>query len=333
MFSKSFISVMIVTSAFTLVFGQTPEAKKEKAAQGFAWTFEGGGSYLGVQTQEVSKKNFSKLGLREVRGVAVEKVIDNSPAQSAGLQDGDVIVKFNGEEITSTRKLTRLIGEVAPDHQARLTVLRGGGDEREITVTLGKRPAPKFENGAFSFGVPGQMGRMQIPPMTAMPPTGELPRVEALPSEPLTFGESYLFRTGSSRRIGIGITPLTKQLSEHFGVSDGVLVNNVRENSAAAKAGLKAGDIIVEADGKALKSELDLIRAIGDKKDESIELTIVRDRNRQTISVTPEEVKGDSDTLFEGFAPGRMRSIRPISPSAPASPIPLNQIYIPGRVL
>ena len=202
MFSKSFISVMIVTSAFTLVFGQTPEAKKEKAAQGFAWTFEGGGSYLGVQTQEVSKENFSKLGLREVRGVAVEKVIDNSPAQRAGLQDGDVIVKFNGEEITSTRKLTRLIGEVAPDHQARLTVLRGGGEDREITVTLGKRPGPRFENGAFSFGVPGQSGRLQVPPMAPMPPIGELPRVEAFPSAPGSFAENFIFRTGIEGKSG-----------------------------------------------------------------------------------------------------------------------------------
>ena len=100
MFNKSFISVLIVTSAFTLIFGQTPEAKKDKdkLPQAFAWSFDGDGAYLGVQTQEVSKENFAKFGLRDVRGVAVEKVLENSPAAAAGIRDGDVIVRFNGED-------------------------------------------------------------------------------------------------------------------------------------------------------------------------------------------------------------------------------------------
>ena len=48
--------------------------------------------------------------------------MEKSPAESAGIRTGDVIVKFNGDEVTSVRKLTRLIGEVDPDHQATLTV-------------------------------------------------------------------------------------------------------------------------------------------------------------------------------------------------------------------
>ena len=62
-------------------------------------------------------------------------------------------------------------------------------------------------------------------------------------------------------------------------------------DSPAAKAGLKAGDIIVEAEGKEVKGEGDLIRAIAEKKEGDVTLTIVRDRNRQTIRVTPEEAK------------------------------------------
>src|SRR5262245_6470614 len=130
MFSKWFISILIVTSSFILAFGQAPEAKKdkekEKAPTAFAWSFEGDGGYLGVQTQEVTKENFAKFGLSGVRGVAVEKVLENSPAAAAGIKEGDIIVRFNGEEITSSRKLTRLIGEVDPDHQVSLSISRGG---------------------------------------------------------------------------------------------------------------------------------------------------------------------------------------------------------------
>ena len=324
---------MLTASACALTYAQTPEPKKDfdKVQRTYSLSFGGAGGYLGIETEEVSKENFAKYGLGEVRGVAVEKVIDGSPAQTAGLQDGDVIVRFNDEEITSTRKLTRLIGEVAPDHQAKLTVSRGG-QGREITVTLGKRPTPKFENGAFSFGVPGQLGRLQIPPMPPMPPMGAIPRVHAIPSMPEANGGLFVWRGGASRRIGIGITPLTKQLAESFGVSGGGMINNVRENSPAAKAGLKAGDIIVEVDGEPVRSEIDLIRAIGEKKDGSVNLTFVRDRNRQTVTVTPEEVKGDFNNFFEGsqidvLAPGRTKTIKP------ATPVLFNELYIPGRVL
>jgi serine protease Do len=129
MLSKSFLSVMIVTSAFTLVFGQTPEAKKDvdKAPKAFAFSFDGGGSYLGVQTQEVNKENFAKFGLKDGSRCCGRKGHGKFARQPRpGLQAGDVIVKFNGEDVTGARKLTRLVSEVDPDHQARITVVRNG---------------------------------------------------------------------------------------------------------------------------------------------------------------------------------------------------------------
>ena len=61
-----------------------------------------------------------------MRCVGIEKVAENSPASNAGLQNGDVIVRFEGEEVKSILKLTRLISEVAPEQTAKVTVLRGG---------------------------------------------------------------------------------------------------------------------------------------------------------------------------------------------------------------
>jgi membrane-associated protease RseP (regulator of RpoE activity) len=75
------------------------------------------------------------------------------------------------------------------------------------------------------------------------------------------------------------------------------LINSVAENSAAAKAGLKAGDVIVEVDGKAVAGNLDLTRAINEKKEGEITLTIIRNKNRQTVRLTPEKAKDNG--LFE----------------------------------
>src|SRR5687767_2952448 len=112
-------SLAFLLAGFVLYAGveaQTPAPAPPSApkpeAHSFSLFFDGDGSYLGVQTEEVTKDNFAKYGLKEVRGVAVEKVMEGSPAEKAGIQIGDVIVRFNGEEVTSVRKLTRLLGEV-----------------------------------------------------------------------------------------------------------------------------------------------------------------------------------------------------------------------------
>ena len=337
------VFALFATSSCVVLYGQqTPEAKKQpgEAPKAFAWSFDGDGSYLGVQTQEVTKENFAKFGLHDVRGVAVEKVLDNSPAQSAGLQNGDVIVRFNGEEVTGARKLTRLISEVAPDHQAKVTVVRGGS-ERDVTVTIAKRPGPKFENGNFEWQVFPPMGEMpKIPDVSKLQDLSKLRELYGAPGFQVgpNDGNVFIWRNGSGRQIGVGLTPITKQLGEYFGVPDGngLLINSVRENSPAAKAGLKAGDVIVEVDGKPVKGDFDIMRTLNEKKDGDIELTIVRDRNRQTVRVTPEAVKaGDFNQYFEqNGVEGRNPVI--VSPSTGKAVIgtPGQMIFsIPGRVL
>lgn len=325
MFRKSFAFILLTASACIVGTAQTPEPKSKGEPKVFSFSFDSDGGYLGVQTQEVTRENFSKFGLKEVRGVAVEKVVENSPAQTAGIQNGDVIVKVNGEEITSTRKLTRLIGEISPDHTARITVARSGG-ERDIDVTLGKRPTPKFGDGAFSMEFPEGIRKMMPPDAREMPNLEKLPRVPGSPDAPM------VWTFGNRRQIGIGLITLTDQLADHFDVSGGVMINSVRENSPAAKAGLKAGDIIVEVEGKVVKTDREFIRAIAEKKEGDVSLTIVRDRNRQTVRVTPEEVKGRFNNFFEfpdmPDAPAVFKIGRPAVPS-----VPLNQLLVPGRVV
>jgi serine protease Do len=314
--------LVFATSSGVAVQAQTPDAP-ETAPRAFAWSFDGDGSYLGVQTQEVNKENFAKLGLREVRGVAVEKVLENSPALAAGIQPGDVIVRFNGEEVTGSRKLTRLVSEVAPDHQAKVAVLRGGS-ERELNVTVGKRPAPKFEGGNFEFRTPMPMGEMpKLPPIPNAPGFSITPRGD---------GNVFVFRS-NSRQMGVSLTPLGKQLGDYFGVSDGtgLLVNSVRENSPAAKAGLKAGDVIVAVDGNAVKGNFDIVKAINDKKEGDVELTIVRDKSKQTVRVTPEVVKDDGEPFFQRFENGDLNGIT-LRGKGLLSPGAIT-LAMPGRIL
>ena len=71
----------------------------------------------------------------------------------------------------------------------------------------------------------------------------------------------------------------------------GILVSNVSENSPAAKAGIKAGDVIVEADGQGVSNTAELSKALGNKDKKTVNLTILRNKNRQNLTVEPEESK------------------------------------------
>lgn len=334
MFLKSLASILIVTSSFILAIGQTPEPKqeKERAARAFAFAFAGDGGYLGVQSTEVDRDNYTKYGLREVRGVAVEKVMENSPAAAAGIKEGDIIIRINGEEVTSTRKLSRLISEIAPDHQVRVTIARNGA-EQDLTATIGKRPMPNFESGNFTLTAPD--GLEKLKELRKLPdfPHGDVPKVFTVPGGR---DRSLVWRAGEGRQIGVGVMPLGKQLADHFGVQNGMMIDNVRENSPAAKAGLKAGDIITEIDGKAVKTQIDLIRGINEKKEGDVTLTIIRGNGRQTITVTPEKSK-DSGFFFstdDDGVPVAPQGFRPATPPTPATvPAPAVRVFSPRHVI
>ena len=108
---------------------------------------------------------------------------------------------------------------------------------------------------------------------------------------------------GSTRRIGVATSALGKQLADYFGVTHGVLVSSVEEGSPAEKAGLKAGDIVTEADGRKVEDADDLTRALSAKEEGEVTLTVVRDRKSRTVRVTPERRSAPRGL----FAPGTFR--------------------------
>jgi membrane-associated protease RseP (regulator of RpoE activity) len=267
-----------------------------------------GGAFLGIRAEEITTENYGRYGLRDVRGVGVADVEKDSPAEKAGIRKDDVIVRFDGESVTSTRKLSRLVAEASPDHTVRLTISRGGA-EQELNVTLGKRPglatvmAPKIKEDVFK----------NFP--KDFPKNGE---------------GSFVFAWGGNRRMGIATQGLTKQLSDYFGAKDGgVLVTSVNENSPAAKAGLKAGDVITAIDGEKVDSPGDISRAINKKEDGNVTLTILRDHNTSTVTVTPE--KATQRTIVRPGVGTRRVMIPSIEiPAVPEMDIKIPSITIPA---
>ncbi|HEY9285578.1 MAG TPA: PDZ domain-containing protein [Pyrinomonadaceae bacterium] len=327
---KQLLIAACLTAA--LAFGvpasaQSDAERREAETAARALSLVTGGNFLGVRTESVTRETLGRYNLSgEPRGVGVREVVADSPAAKAGLQQGDVILRFDGEAVSSPQKLQRLIAEAAPGHAARLTVSRNGS-ERELTATLAKR------EGAGAFGIfrtPGgqefrwddEEGRRRAEEWQRYgreweqrgeewrKRSEELRRqLERMPRGNFAFGFS------ASRRIGVSTSALTEQLGDYFGVPErkGLLVTSVSENSPAARAGIKAGDVITEVDGERVAAAAELVRAINRKEAGEVTLTVVRERNRRSVRVTPE--KSETPTNFvapEGlFAP----SIGGLNPS------------------
>ena len=261
----------------------SPPADAEPFEHNFSIFVDGGG-YLGVYAENINNENMGRYRLNQVRGVGVTQVVKDSPAEKAGIRKDDVILRIDGENVNSVRKLNRLISEMAPDHSVRVTVSRGGA-EQELTATIGKRNNSNLvrdllsgEPRAWKFERADPKGFQWKGPMHG------------------DFGDlgNFSMFLQNSRRIGAITMQLTKQLADYFGVTGGkgVLVIAVTDDGPAAKAGVRAGDVITAVDGEAVDSPGDISRVIGRKKEGDVTLTVIRNKSQQTIRVTPKEGAG-----------------------------------------
>jgi serine protease Do len=283
----------------------TPAAPPAPAppAVAYSTTFFDDSNFLGVHVEDVTRETAARYNMTgEPRGVGIKEIIKGSPAERAGLHTGDVIVRFDGETVTSVRKLTRLIEESAPEHAARLTISRNGS-EQEVSATLARRDSVKASGDGDllpGFDVEGmkRLGEELGAQSEEWKLKGDEMR-ERLEDLQRKY-PGGVFTLGSSRRIGVSTSTLSRQLADYFGVAGGVLVSSVESNSPAERAGLKAGDIITEADGKKIEDVGDLVSALNRKDDGEVSLTVVRDKKQRNVRVAPEKRQPQGRLLTPG---------------------------------
>src|SRR5688500_9370971 len=206
-------------------------------------------------------------------GVRVDSVDEGSPAEKAGLRKGDIVVEFDGERVRSVRQFSRLVSETPPGRTVSAAVLRDG---QRTTLNLTPREGGNFrllEDGFFRH-LPTPAPHVQaVPPRPPSPPRTPVP--PALEHFTWSFG---------GNRLGVSIEDLSPQLGEYFGAKDGVLVSSVETDSAAAKAGVKAGDVITSVNGNTVNDGGDLRRRLSSlSAGDEFSLGIVRDKRTMTL--------------------------------------------------
>ena len=262
-----------------IAIAQAPEIERELRI--FS---DEGGSWLGVETQEVSGEKAKELKLPAERGVVIGKVLEDSPAAKAGLKDNDVVTEINGQRVEGTTQFRRMIREIPAGRSAQLTVWRDGRAQT-ITTPLGEMQENRRQ---VMRGMP-QVFKFRMPEVPEMPEIAPMPDMPAMEWDG---GEMLMGRP----RLGIDAEDISGQLGSYFGVPDGegILVREVNPGSAAEKAGVKAGDIIISVNGEKIHGLAELrskLAASNDgskdkaKEGKTVKLGVLRNKSALSLDV------------------------------------------------
>ena len=237
---------------------------------------EEGSGWLGVELHEVTGDSAKELKLPAERGVVLGKVVPDSSAAKAGLKENDVVTEVNGQRLEGAAQFRRMIHEIPAGRTVQLTLWRDGRAQ-SVSVTLGKAEERRNSLKIFTPG-PGAPGNFKF----RMPEIPEIPSME-------WDGNLVI---GGKPRLGIDAEDLNGQLGTFFGAPDGegILVRDVNPGSAAEKAGVKAGDVIVSVNGERARTVGDLREKLAAKreakdKDQTFKLGVLRNKSEVSLNV------------------------------------------------
>jgi serine protease Do len=189
--------------------------------------------WLGVRIQQVTDEIAESLNIKPARGALIAGVEDKGPAKPAGIEPGDVVVKFDGKDIKEPKDLSRIVGETAVGKEVEVVVIRKGQEETK-RVTLGRLDDP---DKVVAAAVKGK---------------------EEPVEKPVT-----------QKALGLDLATLSKDLRTRYKIKDsvkGVIITSVDGSSDAAEKRLSPGEVIVEVAQEAVSNAADIKKRVDQLK-------------------------------------------------------------------
>jgi len=189
--------------------------------------------YLGVGLQALDENLAPSLGLPKDSGEIVRSVVPNGPAARGGLQQGDVIVRVNGQAVTPDQTVSYLVANTQVGSRVPLEIVRGG-KHATVTVAVGERPTEE----ALAKISGGDTGTQTAPGAPAIV---------------------------SQKALGLSLAPITPELARAANLpagARGVIVTAVDPNSNAGDEGLQRGDLIVSVNNQLVTSPAQVVGAV-----------------------------------------------------------------------
>ena len=231
-----------------------------------------GDGYLGVNLQDLSDGLSDSYDYKG-SGVVVSSVVPGSPADKVGIEEGDIITRFNGLAVNSVEQLTTRVRQMDPGTLADITVWRDGSVHELGRAEIGDvDDAPSYS-----------------PRAPRAPRAPGAPRVYGYHMSPdMMKGMRSMVAPGRGR-LGVETRDLDADLGSYFGATTGVLVLHVVDDTPASRAGLKAGDVILSVGGTKVSDTDDLRRALRSKDEGNVDLRIRRKGAERTVTAKLED--------------------------------------------
>ncbi|RKF22793.1 Do family serine endopeptidase [Altericroceibacterium spongiae] len=211
--------------------------------------------YLGVLIGPVSEDMAEALDIPENHGEFIQSVTANGPADKAGIQPGDVVMKVDGKDVTPDQTLSFLVANIEPGTRVPVQVIRDG-KRQTLNISVGERPSEE-----------------ELAQQTFDPDSDDLGPPQA-PSS----GQGVL-----EDALGLHVIPLNPQITRQLGVSSdtqGVVITAVDPSSDAGQKGLQRGDILLTANYQRLTSVEDLENVVKTAQDQDREAVLLRVQRR-----------------------------------------------------
>jgi serine protease Do len=191
--------------------------------------------WLGVKIQPVTEEIGEALSIKPPRGTLIAGIDDKGPAKTAGIETGDVIVKFDGKDIKETRDLTRQVADTPIDKEVEVIIIRKGREEIK-TVKIGRLEDSDKKLASVKSSAPAEEKPAAV-----------------------------------KKALGLDLADINEDLRKRYSIKDnvkGAVITAVEENSAAADKQLKPGDTIVEISQVTVASAADVQRRVDQLKKE-----------------------------------------------------------------
>jgi serine protease Do len=241
---------LVLSMTAGLAIGQVSRGLPPRAA-----ALPGSGSFLGVGIQEIDSDRAKELKVPEEGAVEVTRIAPDSPAEKAGIKTGDVVTEYNGERVDGMDQFSRMVRETPAGREVKIGIVRNGA-RQTVTAKIASRPV-----------IAGQL----IPAPVQEPFEFRFPD---MPQSRMTWRSAVL---------GIEAEALEGQLADFFGVKEGVLVRTVASGSAAERAGIKAGDVIVRVNDAKVATPAEISVHLRGLRGHPISVVVVRDRKEISV--------------------------------------------------
>jgi serine protease Do len=270
-------AALALTTIVAPAFAEQAEEQEQRQV-----LMAGGEGHLGVGLTEVDAKAVERLKLKEERGALVRQVQEDSPGAKAGLKVDDVIVSYQNVPVESVMELTRRVRETPPGRTVSIEVVRQGALQK-LSAQLDERRFAPFHMPMPQFDMP----HFDLPDLDAPMPHPPVGMWHKGPMGPMGHGP---------QKLGLEFHELGGQLAEYFKVKQGLLVMSVVPDGPAAKAGIKAGDVLVRVGKQELTEGHDLRQALAETSaGDELTVTVERDGRPLELKVTVAGAKPEPD--------------------------------------